>query len=324
MPDAAVGRDGTLLYAEGTAVPIGGYVAITRVARDGSVDTTLTKASSLDGSMSLSPDGSRVVLSVADSATGHGRLFVISLDTGIATRLTFTGEYNFGPAWSPDGATVLYVSDADEEIGLWTKPADGSGQAAPVEISESRPIFEGCWSPDGAWLVYRTDTGSKGDGDILAVRTGGDTTPIPLVTTDAREVSPAISPDGHWLAYVSNASGRPEVYVRPFPNTVGGIWQISEDGGAGPRWSHSGRELFYRNVDGDLVAVAVSDAPTFTPGAHTTLFNARRFVENPSRHTYAVMPDDEHFVFLQPLDETQATDGGLVLMRNWLSEVTGR
>ncbi|MEJ2204667.1 MAG: hypothetical protein P8170_11190, partial [Gemmatimonadota bacterium] len=321
LPEATVGRDGTLLYTEGGASRAGEQVKIASVARDGGVDMTWTMGSTLDWSIALSQDGSRLALSVVDSTTGNSNLFLIRLADGISTRLTFTGTQNFQPAWSPDDTTILYVSDAGGPIGLWTKHADGSGQAMPVQLPESRSVFDGGWSPDGSWLVYRTDTGAEGDADILAVRTRGDTTPVPLVTSDAQEVSPAISPDGRWLTYVSDESGRPEIHVRPFPNTSTGMWQVSTDGGIEPRWSHSGRELFYRNAAGDLVAVAVSDGPTFTTGAHTTLFDTRRYSANPVSRTYAVTPDDQHFLFLQPLSEPEAAGGGLVLMRDWLQAV---
>jgi len=328
LPDATVGRDGTLHYLEGAATRAGEQVRITSVARDGGVDTTWAAGTSSGWDISLSPDGGRLALGIADSATGNSNLFAIDLATGIPTRLSFSGTQNFRPAWSPDGATILYVSNATGRIGLWTRRADGSGQAMPVELPESRPVFQGGWSPDRTWLVYRTDNGAEGNGDILAVRTSGDTTPVPLAATDAQEVSPAISPDGHWLAYSSDASGRPEIYVRPFPDPSGGMWQVSTDGGTEPRWSHSGQELFYRNADDDLVAVTISEVPTFTAGVHRVLFNAQRYMANPVSRAYDVMPDDKHFLFLQPLSEPQAAGGALVLMRNWLPAVgtgaTGR
>ncbi|MGD8278836.1 MAG: hypothetical protein PVH00_12445, partial [Gemmatimonadota bacterium] len=329
LPDATVGRDGTLLYVEGAATRAGERVRITSVARDGGVDTTWAAGTSAGWvAISLSPDGNRLALGLADSATGNSNLFAIDLATGVPTRLTFPGTQNFQPAWSPNGATILYVSDATGQIGLWTRRVDGSEQATPVELPESRPVFQGDWSPDGAWLVYRTDNAAEGNGDILAVRTRGDTTPVPLAATDAEEFSPAISPDGHWLAYASNASGRPEIYVKPFPDPSGGMWQVSTDGGTEPRWSHSGQELFYRNADHDFVAVAIAEVPTFTAGIRTVLFRAQRYMANASSRAYDVTPDDKHFLFLQPLSESQAAGGALVLMRNWLPAVepgaTGR
>src|SRR5690348_4195400 len=108
-----------------------------------------------------------------------------------------------------------------------------------------RAAQEVTWSPDGHWLVLRTDNGTAGAGDLVGVRVGGDTTPVPLVATGFTEQEPAISPDGRWLAYASNESGANEVYVRPFPATTAARWQVSTGGGEAPRWSSDGRELYF-------------------------------------------------------------------------------
>jgi Tol biopolymer transport system component len=187
-----------------------------------------------------------------------------------------------------------------------------------VKLADSRPVFESVWSPDGKWLVYRTDNAAPGAGDILAVRTSGDTTPVPLLASPAQEVSPAFSPDMRWLAYSSSESGQLQVYVRPFPNVTDGLWQVSTDGGTEPLWSHSGRELFYRNGAGELVAVAVSGTTVFAPGAHTKLFSTTQYLSWPIGHVYAVTRDDRQFLFLRQNDDAAVP---LVLMRNWLPRI---
>jgi eukaryotic-like serine/threonine-protein kinase len=322
--DATLAQDGTLLYTPALSSAVSGKAELVTVTRDGAVtrlDTTWAGNVRPQSGAALSPDGTWLALPLADSATGNADIYVLRLATGIATRLTFNGTTNLRPAWSPDGASILYVSDAGARVGLRTKHADGTGSATEVTLPDSRPVWEGRWSQDGKWLIYRTDDQYAGNGDIYAVRTPGGAARIVVAATDASETGPALTPDGRWIAYSSDATGRREVYVRPFPNTSDGIWQVSNDGGTEPEWAHSGNELFYRNAAGDLMAVAVSAAPTFAPGTHTVLFRAGSYLTAVENHMYAVMPDDRHFLFIQPVRGPQIAAGGLVLARHWLLEV---
>ena len=130
----------------------------------------------------------------------------------------------------------------------------------------------------------------------------GDSAISPLVADDRyEETAIGLSPDGRWLAYTSNESGRQEVYVRPFPDVNAGRWQISGDGGTEPRWAHSGRELFYRRADRMLMSVAVTLTPTFEPGAERPLFSASNFLGNFAYPNYDVTRDDRQFMFIRPV-----------------------
>jgi len=266
---------------------------------------------------------------VSDTTGNRQDIYVLRMPDGPATRLTFEGTTNIRPAWSPDGKTILYTSDASSEGGtmnLWTRRADGSGRPVRV-VSEARGAWEGLWSPDAKWLVYRTDDVAAGSGDILARPTSGDTTPVPLVATPAEETGPALSPDGRWLAYASNVTGRKEVYVVPFPEAQDGKWQVSTDGGSEALWSHDGRELFYRNASGQAIAVDVSGTPTFNQGAHYTLFSARDYLANDDSHFWAVTPDASTFLMLRPVAPVQGTavtTGRTILVRNWLPEIRAK
>jgi len=332
-PDIAMGADGTMFYAQGAAAVAGTSLELVALSRDGSrehrVDSTWSAPIAVNGGLALSPDGSRVALSVADTTGNRADITVLRLPDGPATRLTFAGTQNIRPAWSSDGKTILYTSDASSTSGkmeLWARHADGSGRPVRV-VSEARGVWEGLWSPDGKWLVYRTDDVAAGSGDILAVRTGGDTTPVPLVATPAEETGPALSPDGRWLAYASNVTGRKEVYVVPFPDAQDGHWQVSTDGGSEALWSHDGKELFYRNASGQAIAVDVSGTPTFTAGAHQVLFNARDYAANDDSHYWAVTPDSRTFLMLRPVASGQGvavTAGRTILVRNWLPELKAK
>jgi Tol biopolymer transport system component len=330
--EVALGRDGTMLYVRG-GTTTGGAAEVVSVSRDGSdvapLDSGWSAPVAPEGGLALSPDGSKVALSVRDSTTGRLDLVVLPLRAGPATRLTSEGAgVNLRPAWSPDGRRVLYVSAEGDGTGrLWERRADGAGRPAPVPMAEKRSAWEGLWSPDGRWIVYRTSDGDAGNGDILAVRTSGDTTPVPLVATRAQEYGPALSPDGRWLAYTSSSSGRMEIYVCPFPDAGDGLYPISSDGGTEAEWSHDGRQLFYRNGAGEMIAVDVTTGSTFSAGAHHRLFDARGYLANFQSHFYAVAPDDRRFIMVRPVASAGASAASaprLVLVRHWLPELRAK
>jgi serine/threonine-protein kinase len=180
-------------------------------------------------------------------------------------------------------------------------------------------LLESLWSPDGKWLIFRTGTYQAGLGDILAVRPGVDTVPTALVATAFAEYTPALSPDGRWLAYTSNETGAREVYVVPFPNTGTAKWAVSTQGGIEPAWAHSGRELFYRNGAGYLMSVQVSASPTFTIGRTTTLFDAAGFSASAQHQQYAVAPDDKRFLMLRARGRRVADK--LIVVESWPEEL---
>jgi Tol biopolymer transport system component len=182
-----------------------------------------------------------------------------------------------------------------------------------------RDIATGLWSRDGKWLVARTSVNVQGGGDIYAMRPGLDSTPMPLLTTRFAEVAPTLSADGHWMAYVSDETGRREIYVVPFPNVSSAKWPLSTQGGTEPLWSHSGKEIFYRDGAGNLVSVAVTTSPTFSAGATTTLFPARDFVGNANNRGYDVSPDDKRFVFIRTVGG--AIPDKIVVVENWFEEL---
>ena len=208
---------------------------------------------------------------------------------------------------------------------LWTTRADGSEPQAGLELDRERDVGDMAWSPDGKWLVYRTDLNAAGAADILAFPSGQDTVPIPLVATEAREVTPTVSPNGRWLAYASDETGRLEVHVRPFPNAAEARWSISASGGREPVWAHSGRELFYRNDQGEMVVVAVETEPTFSVGQSSTLFSApySEFRSNGTGHReYDVTPDDQRFIMIRRTGTEASSE--LVWVQNFFEELRRR
>src|SRR3989442_1426202 len=285
--DLAVSATGTLVYATGAGQGKQELVWVTRDGRAQAVDPEWP--SDYLGFPALSPDGKW--LAVARVANAEPlNIWIKRLDRGPSIKLTLEGNDNFGPAWTPDGRSVTFSSaPATGATDLWTERADG-GAPAVMQLHEKRNLYNAGWSPDGKWLIFRTDVGSPGSGDILAIRPGIDTAPVPVVATRFTEMSPALSPDGRWLAYISNETGEDEIYVVPFPNTGAGKWAISAGGGTEPLWAHRGDELFYRDAPGDLAAVALNTHPRFSLGPSPARFPARGFTSLPFGPPYSLAP----------------------------------
>jgi serine/threonine-protein kinase len=310
--DMAISESGTLLYVSGANVAPD---QIVRVSRDGEEETVDSDWTGTFGSLELSPDGTRLAVSVEGSDGQH--MWVKELPRGPLAKLSFEGNLNYRPAWTPDGIFVYYVSDRDGLWDLYRRRADGSAQDELV-LHRERGIEQATWSRDGEWLVFR-EGGDAGQRDIMAIRPGRDSVPVGLLTTQFEEYSPALSPDGRWLAYVSEETGAPEVYVRPFPNVGDAKWQVSSNGGAFPLWAHSGDELFYVDGSNELTAVAVSGGTTFIVEDSETLFSTQDYKANAQYHPYyAVSADDQSFYTIRM---GVGVGGDMVLVFNWFEEL---
>jgi len=311
-------RSGSLVYAHGA----GGSTdnAMIRIGRDGAITQIDTAWHGEFNSIALAPDGRRLAVGIGSGAALN--IWIKQLDRGPSTRLTFGGQ-DRRPFWSPDGRTVAYIRDSNNTSAVYARPADGAGQDRLV-VRLDRLIQEGEWSRDGRWIVVRTDNGQAGAGDILAVRTSGDSTPVPVAASPFTELHPALSPDGRWLAYTSNESGINEVYVRPFPEAQGGRWQVSNGGGSEPRWSRDGRELFYLDGDLRLNAVQVHTVPTFATAGRTSLFDASNLVVAGFHQSYEVTPDGRAFIFVSPRRAGAQGASQLVWVDRWFNDVAAR
>ncbi|HEX6615834.1 MAG TPA: protein kinase [Gemmatimonadales bacterium] len=310
---------GTLIYLQGTAT--GQDLEPVRVTREGAPAVMDTTWHGGFNSIALAPEGRRLAVGVG-LASGTLGIWVKQLDRGPFSRLTFGGQ-DRRPAWSPDGKDVAFIRDSLNGSSVYARLADGSAPDRPL-LRLDRQVQEVTWSPDGRWILVRTDNGGPGAGDIVGVRTTGDTTPVPLVASPFTELHPAASPDGRWLAYTSNESGANEVYVRPFPTTTGGRWQVSNGGGSEPRWSPDGRELFYLDGSFRLTAAEIRRGPSFEVSELRPLFDASRFTIDIYHTSYDVLPGGG-FVFLR---QRQSDRGGdrppLVMAQDWLADVRAR
>jgi len=207
----------------------------------------------------LSPDGRAV--SMSERRSGTWQIWVKQLDRGPAQRVADSG---WNATWAPDGKSLVFQSSG----GFARVPADGSALPVPLHVEGGNPDY----SRDGNWVVF-----SRGD-DIAAMRANGDTAVRVVVDGPGNQFLATLSPDGRWLAYTSNETGVRQVYVRPFPDTKRGKKQVSVRSGVQPRWSRSGRDLYFMSpLDDELLSVSVAPGPVFEAGLPTRRFSTREF-----------------------------------------------
>ncbi len=267
----------------------------------------------------FSPDGRRIAVSIGN---GDGAdIWVLDRVDGTFTRLTTAGR-NTAPEWSPDGTRILFRSVAVDLqtflLGrtpiLWA-PVDGSAKADTLFLAAADvEVNEAILSPDERWLVLRTAPGPKYPREIFAVDLKGDRKLQPMATGPSSEQMPRLSPNGKWLAYQSDQSGRTEVYVRPFPNE-GARVQVSNAGGGEPMWDRSGRTLFYRAADG-ITAVPVTAAAEFSIGVRTLVL-ATTDPPDATHQSYDVAPDGAHFLLLK----RAGGEAKAIVVHNWRREL---
>ena len=317
IADYAVSENGVLAYATGAP---GGVLEPMWVSRDGTAQPVDPAWHGALMAPSISPDGLRLAVGNS-SVSGRSEIWIKQLDRGPALKLTPSGIYNNGPAWTPDGRSVTYQSNQNGgTFDLWTRRADGSAPATLAAHTE-RALSEVMWSPDGKSLIGRTALSADGEGDIMISHPPEDTTMRPLIATPATEKNMTFSPDGKWMAYASNESGEFEVYVVPFPDVTASRTLLSTAGGNEPRWSHRGGEIFYRDRAGNMVAAQVKTSLTFSLVKSTVLFAAAGYQEHNAYRNFDVSRDDQRFLMLRPV--TQGTGTQLVVVENWLADVKG-
>jgi serine/threonine protein kinase len=269
--------NGVLVYRSA----VGHDYQLTWFDRQGKVLATVAEPGPYN-SMALSPDERRVAVSLTNREnTPNWDVWLLDLGRNTSTRLTYDQARATFPVWSADGSSVIFDSTHEGEMNLYLKLASGAGgeQLLLKSTAEYKnDKFATSLSQDGRFLLYTVeDPETKGDVWVLPLQ--GDRKPIPFLRTKFNEGSGQFAPDGHWVAYTSDESGRDEIYVREFspgpaqgPWKAGGKWLISKGGGTDPRWRGDGKELFYVGSDGKLMSVDISAKPIFRAGAPRPLF----------------------------------------------------
>jgi eukaryotic-like serine/threonine-protein kinase len=262
----------------------------------------------------LSPDGTQLALDIRDQ---ENDIWLWSIARGTLSRFTLERASDRAPIWSADGRRILFGSDRAGAGNLFWQSADGTGK--PEQLVEGNLLLPSGVSPDGMRVLF-----SASQNDVMSVTLDGTRRVDPLVQTPFIERNATVSPDGHWMAYESNASTRPEIYVRPYPNTATGQWQVSTNGGTRPLWAHSGKELFYLAPDNTLMRVPGEGRTTWTAGAPERLF-AGPYLDGDanglSARTYDISLDDRRFLMIKDPDTRAATGPSLIVVEHWTEEL---
>lgn len=326
--DIAISRTGTLIYLPGTANNVSGFAELVTFGPAGRLlpmTPPVTFNPGTNRGLSLSPDGHHVALDQLGTASPD--IWVKTLPAGPLTRLTFDSVGAFRPQWSADGKYVYYISQGSGSgrTELWRVRGDGSAPPQRVWADPKGNILAFTLSRDGQWIVYRVTVEGAGR-DIYAVHLGHDSLPIHLLTAPFSEDAPALSPDGHWLAYVSSESSRDEVFVRPFPNVNDGRWQVSTQGGSAPRWSRDGRELFFEDGSTALFAVSVRTTPTFAAGAPRKILDGGAgLAASVVVPYYDQAPDGRQFLAVSLTNPSQGSTTALpVVVDHWTTELLAK
>ncbi|HEU5258703.1 MAG TPA: hypothetical protein VFU28_22100 [Vicinamibacterales bacterium] len=267
----------------------------------------------------FAPNGERLALT--RTAQGNYDVWLIDLGRSVPNRFTFDPGLDYDAIWSPDGSQIVFRSTSKGSSDLFRKPANGAGEEQPLLITpENKSSLD--WSHDGRFVLYSIQN-PRTASDIWALPMTGERKPFAVLESTYDEIEGQFSPDGRWLAYASNESGRYEIYIRTFPE-AGGKWQISPAGGTQPRFRRDGGELFYVAPDTRLMAVTLRlkpDANMPEAGTPVALFPARLAAGGNIPNTgfnahaqYAVAPDGR---FLLNMASDNAVTAPITIVQNW-------
>ena len=267
----------------------------------------------------ISPDGTRIAVLVRDQVND---IWVWDLARQTLTRLTSDSAVDFAPVWVPDSRRLILASSRAGASNLYWQAADGTGEVERLTESPNGQFPETI-TPDGRYVLFREDTTTETGSDISAVSLQTPRTVSPIVRTMFNDRNAQVSPDGRWLAYDSNESGREEIYVQAVPEVGTGRWLISTGGGRVPLWSRDSRQLFYLAPDGVLMAVRVEAGPAWRTNTPTSALSGEYFFGAPGlQRTFDISPDGRRFLMIkESYPDGKAGQNRLVLVQNWTEEL---
>ena len=316
----AIAESGALAYVPGSIFSFPDR-SLVWVRRSGQVET-LSAPPRVYNYPRLSPDGTRVLF----STQGDRNIWVYDITRGTTTRITVDGR-NMGAVWTLDGKRVTYGSSTGGTENLFWRPADAGGAAERLTTSPNQHRAS-AWSPDGQTLAF-VETANDNNQNIVALSTAGNGKLIPVVQTRFDDYYPEFSPDGRWLAYASNESGRDEVYIQAYPGP-GPKVLVSIEGGIAPAWRQNGRELYYtapaQTAGGAtlrMMVVPITVAGSLRAGRPQALFEGR-FLVSANVRGYDITPDGQRFLMVQPMERPPIVPNQIVVVQNWFDELRQR
>ena len=330
----SVSRNGTLVYVAG-----GGALAqnvlprsLVWVDRRG-IETPIKAQTKPYGVARLSPDGTRVAVDIRSPGSD---IWVWDLDRETLTPLTVDPAVDLAPVWTHDSRRIIWSSSRGGNPNLYVQSADGTGPVERLTTSDFAQ-FATAVTPDGLRVLLFSPNAVSGIGSLAAVDMftapidARGQPPVPLLQSPAQKLAAEISPDGRWLAYQSDESGRHEVFVRPFPNVEAARRQISTEGGTRPAWSRKGDELFYLDGNDQLTAVRFkASGTTFIPGKPARVLNGKYVAGSTTRgydlRLYDISADGQRFLMLKETAgaSTSAPLPTMTVVVNWINELKSR
>jgi Tol biopolymer transport system component len=271
--------------------------------------------------LAMSPDERRVAVVFGSGTPENRDIWILDAARGTQTRFTFDPGDDHMPVWSPDNLRIVFQAIRDGSgLSLRQKQVDGTtSEEAVLPPGVSGPVQPTDWSTDGRHIAYAHNPGTGFSFDLWALPLFGDRKPFPLVKTPFGEANATFSPDDRWLAFQSNESGQPQIYVQPFPAT-GGKFMVSKDGGWQPMWRRDGKELFFISPDARMMAAAIDTTGQFQAGIPTALFPVSTFPNALAPGwQYAVTKDGKRF--LVNLVQRPSRTIPLTVVVNWLAAV---
>jgi eukaryotic-like serine/threonine-protein kinase len=309
----SVSDNGLLAFQSGAASEVSSLVWIDREGRD--LETVGKPADYRQ--IALSKDDKRVAVSILDPKSVKSDIWALDIERGTSTRLTFDPEDDATPIWSPDGKRVYFTSTRQGRGDIFWKSSSGTGKDELVVADQEWSILSSLSADGGTGAIMTNNAVKKTAWDISILNLADGKVRV-FLQTPFNELVPALSPDGRWIAYSSNESGRNEVYVQSLQDE-GGKWQISTDGGGRPRWSRGDSEIIFHSPDDKLMVVDVRTAPAFTASIPRLLVDPR--VRQLPGMQYAVSSDGNRILVNRAIQQSAVTP--VTLVQNW-TEALGR